>query len=532
MQTEVTDQRELRRKSLQRLREAQSVWAKVPLKGRLKIIKSVRHGLAARAASFVESIRLSHRRNAAETLAAELIPLADACRFLELEASRILQRERPSRRRRPTWLRGVDLQLHREPLGVVLILGASNYPLFLPGVQTLQALVAGNGVLLKPGRGATAPTLALVRLLVESGLDPALVQVLPEDPHEAQQMIELGVDKVVLTGSAESGRAVQRQLAETLTPSTMELSGCDAVFVLESADLSRVAKSLAFGLNFNSSATCIAPRRVFVPAEFAEELADRLRTELKSSDWVPDYDQLTDPAWCRAAELVADSLSDDVHCLVGGVTDVNLSLSPTLLGPTVIWNADPTSPLLRSDLFAPVLSLIPVATLDAALRLNQLCPYALGATIFGEEAAAQDAARRVDAGCVVINDILVPTADPRLPFGGRKRSGFGSTRGAEGLREMTRVKAIATRRGRWLPHLDPPSPYDADLLRGFMQLSHLATWRQRIGAVRHILQAIRGQRAGAVAKPHHLINHSETKESHPESRIRVIERALRLAPDF
>ena len=201
-----------------------------------------------------------HRNGPAETLAGELIPLADACKFLENEAERILAPRRISNRRRPLWLGRVSVALQREPFGTVLIVGAANYPLFLPGVQALQALVAGNSVLIKPGRGASAAAQALVNTFCGAGLDPSLVQVLPEDVAWVASAVEAGVDKVVLTGSAETGCRVQSLLATSLTPATMELSGCDAVFVLESADLDRVARCLAFGLRFNGSATCIAPR--------------------------------------------------------------------------------------------------------------------------------------------------------------------------------------------------------------------------------------------------------------------------------
>ena len=117
--------------------------------------------------------------------------------------------------------------------------------------------------------------------------------------------------------------------------------------------------------------------------------------------------------------------------------------------------------LLREDVFAPWLALVPVTDMEQALDALSACPYALGAAIFGPERAARALAPRIPAGSVCINDLIVPTADPRLPFGGRGRSGFGVTRGAEGLLEMTVIKTVSTRRGRFRPHLAPPRPGDA-----------------------------------------------------------------------
>ncbi len=132
--------------------------------------------------------------------------------------------------------------------------------------------------------------------------------------------------------------------------------------------------------------------------------------------------------------------------------------------------------LLRHDVFAPWLALIPVDTPEAALAAAAECPYALGASVFGPAVAAQAIARRVAAGSVCVNDLIVPTADPRLPFGGRGRSGFGSTRGAEGLLGMTVVKTVSERRGRFRPHLAPPTTNDAARFAGMTAILH-GGWR-------------------------------------------------------
>ena len=188
-----------------------------------------------------------------EGIAAEVLPLADACRFLERNAARLLAPQRLGRRGRPSWLFGLDAEVRREPLGVVLVIAPNNYPLLLPGVPALQALAAGNAVLVKPAPGCSRPVVALGEMLAEAGLPAALFQVLGEDVAEATAAIEGGVDHVVLTGSAATGRSVLAALAPRLTPATLELSGNDAVFVLPGADLDMVADALAFGLRFNAS---------------------------------------------------------------------------------------------------------------------------------------------------------------------------------------------------------------------------------------------------------------------------------------
>ncbi|MFN0066769.1 MAG: aldehyde dehydrogenase family protein, partial [Limisphaerales bacterium] len=253
-------------------RAAQPAWAAKPVRARLAVLRAFRHRLAEHAEKLAGTVA----RPAAETLTAQLIPLADAGAFLEREAASLLQPRRLGRRGRPIWLRGADAEVHREPFGVVLILAPSNYPLFIPGTQALQALAAGNAVVLKPGAGGESAALALHRLFVAAGLDPRLLAVLAEDAAAGPLAVGLEPDFILLTGSAATGRAVLKQAAGNLTPVAAELSGCDAAFVRADADLDRVVAALRFGLRLNDGATCIAPRRVFAHAAVCSELESRL----------------------------------------------------------------------------------------------------------------------------------------------------------------------------------------------------------------------------------------------------------------
>jgi len=149
----------------------------------------------------------------------------------------------------------------------------------------LQAIVAGNAVAIKPAPGAEQVTEQLVDLFVKSGVPEELIVLLDSSVESAQKAMETGVDKVILTGSSRSGRAILKQLADTLTPATLELSGCDAVYVLPGADLHRVCDVLMFGMRLNGGATCMAPRRVFIPKKYSEVfhrlLSQRLTSEFQ-----------------------------------------------------------------------------------------------------------------------------------------------------------------------------------------------------------------------------------------------------------
>jgi acyl-CoA reductase-like NAD-dependent aldehyde dehydrogenase len=419
------------------VRDVQRQWAELPVRERVRYIRRLRHEIASRAAAFASCIA----RPPGETLVAEVLPLADACRFVERRAAEILAPRDASRADRPFWLTGVKVQIRREPLGVVLVIGPANYPLFLPAVQAVQALTAGNAVIWKPGRNGFAVAELFIRCCGRAGVPQGLITVTKEEVSEVYSSFDRGVDKVILTGSAATGKAVLQELARNVTPAVMELSGCDPVIVWRGADLDRVVKALRFGIAFNGGDTCIAPRRMIVFRELAGELRR------------------------RAADVLAALPVEEV----GSVEEAVASASDS--------------------------------------------EYALGATVFGDEPAATQIARRLRAGLVVINDMIVPTADPRVPFGGRGQSGFGTTRGLEGLLEMTSVKAVVTRHARWLPHLEPQQPGDAELFASYVRWAHAGGWKERLQSLAALVRSMAGRERAAPSQPAALSG-SEKDEVH------------------
>lgn len=402
------------------LQSAQRSWAATPVVERLRLVRRLRHLIAGRSREFAAAIA----RDPADTLVSEILPLAEACRFLERTAENTLRPHRMDSTGRPWWLGGIELEIRRDPFGVVLIVGPSNYPLFLPAVHALQALVAGNAVVIKPGRGGLPCMQIFCNSLRQAGFDLKLFRLTGEDTVEVEAAINAGVDKVVLTGSSDTGKTVLGHLAQQGTPSVMELSGHDPVFVREGADLNLVVKALRFGLELNGGETCIAPKTVYVP-----------------------------------------------HSLYAPLSSL------------LVQHAIPIPVIAASD--------------EEALRKAVESGYALGASVFGKVEEATRFARLIPVGVVVVNDMIVPTADPRVPFGGRGRSGFGVTRGAEGLLELTTIKAILVRRSRWLPHLEPRRDSDASLFASFIEWSHGDSLAGRIQSLTQLIRIALRRRKSA-----------------------------------
>lgn len=472
-------------------RKAQRDWAARPVQERLKVLRGFRRALAESAEEIAATVPCevpgSLHRTIADTLVSEVLPLAEACRFLEREGESILAPQRPGGRGRPFWLRGVTTEIYREAVGVVLVIGPGNYPLFLPGVQTLQGLAAGNAVLWKPARGGSVAAKACCLLLIAAGIDPSLLHILDESAKAATEAIRAGVDKVFVTGSEATGRAVLHDLAETLTPSVMELSGCDAVFVLEGADLKGAVAAIIFGLRLNGSATCMAPRRVFVAETVADTFVAELAAALESIGSV----RIPLAVHERMLDLMADAEAKGGKFRKNGLTAVPDEATSTVeIRPTLITQATPEMRITQTDIFAPVLSIVEVESEDEALAGNARCPYALTAAVFGPQKQARVLAGRIGAGSVLINDIIVSTADPRAPFGGRKRSGFGATRGREGLLEMTTIKTIQTQCDPSLRAYARTTADHISFFTSYLQAIHGGGWRARMSGARDFVRAM------------------------------------------
>lgn len=455
------------------MRAAQHGWRVTPLCDRLIIVRKLRKEIASAATDLAATVPANLpgalHRSLGETLTAEVLPLAEACRFLEKEAARILAGKSASKRARPLWLRGVSVQTRRQPLGIILILAPANYPLFLPGVQALQALVAGNAVLWKPAPGTSAPAHALRTMLVSCGLDPELLRILPESEVASQQAIQAGVDKVFLTGSAETGKAVLAQLAQTITPAVMELSGCDSIFVLPGADLDHAADAASFGLRLNGSFTCMAPRRIFIAREAIPRFSNLLLARLAGIGPV----EIPAGTATLLGDLIAEATLYGAKVLLNGLANAAWTASGARsCSPTLITEAKPSMRITCADIFAPVASILPLDSPEDAAMLHAECSYRLTAAIFGPAMQAGLLAAELDCGTVLINDFIVPTADPRAAFGGRGLSGFGLTRGAEGLLEMTALQTVIRNHSRNKLAYEPLTPAHVPFLAAAFRLLH------------------------------------------------------------
>ncbi len=469
-------------------RVAQQSWARLPIRQRLRPVRVLRNLLVERTDDLIAAVAADIGRPAVEVLGTELLPSAAALKFVEQEAARLLAPRTIPGRLRPTWLMGCRDAVHRRPWGVVGIIGTWNYPIYLNVGPLAQALVAGNGVLWKPSENAPRTADLTHELFLKAGFSADLLQKLPATRESGPQLAETDVDYVLFTGSDAVGRSLAKRLGERLIPSTLELSGCDVMFVLADANLEMAAKAAWFGFTLNRGQTCIAVRRIFVQqakyAEFVAAMRGFLATAAPTTLVAPG--QLT-----QAERLIADAVGRGAKPLAASQG----CEAASGFRPTVLTDVPPDAAICREACFAPVTGVIPFDTIDNAVSLAAQSPFGLSASIFtADTTAAKEIASRIPAGSVVINDVLAPTAHPATPFGGVGASGWGVTQGTEGLLAMTVPQVVTVHKGTFRPHLDEavnPDPATVNILRGLLRVTHARGLREKF---RGLMQLVRGVR--------------------------------------
>lgn len=473
-----------------RSRSEQQAWQNLPMRERLRPVRALRHLLATEYAALCDAVARDIGKPSEETLAGDVLPLADACLFLEREAARLLAPRRVSLRLRPLWLWGQSDTIYRRPRGVVGIIGTWNYPLLLNGVQIIQAVTAGNGVVWKPSEVAPATAAALFALIKRAGFPSGLIRRMEATREGGPALAESAVDHIVFTGSADTGRRLARRLGERLISSTMELSGCDAQFVLDDADIAFAARAAWFGTTLNRGQTCLAVRRAFVQRPHYTAFCEEMRALASSATPV----QLALPAAAeQATRLVREAVASGAR-LACELPPADPAASQGTFLPTVVLDARPEMALCREASFAPVMAVLPFDDLEDAVAMDCECSYALGASIFtSSRAKAEKLSLRLRSGMVAINDVIAPTAHAATPFGGCGASGWGVTQGPDGLLEMTVPHVVSYKAGRFRPHYEMAAGQaksdQSDLFRGLLESAHAPTlagrwrgWRQLISA--------------------------------------------------
>ena len=420
---------------------------KEPILSRLGPVQRLRGALVKRAGEFVEAARVDLGKSPGEVLGGDLLPLAEACKFLCSRARKILASRRCSRS--PVWL-GDQQWVCRIPYGVVGIIGTWNYPIFLSGVQILHALAAGNSVVWKPSEVAPQSARVLESVFREAGIGPDRLVVLPADREYGAWLCDQEIDFLVFTGAETTGRAIAGKLAQRLIPSVLELSGVDPLVVLEDChDLDLARKAIWYGIRSNSGQTCIAPRRLFIYRGHYEAILAPLRAKIFTEGPLP---LATGGQITVARSIIEDARTKNATITGGNFAEVG---GKSGMQPVLIETERTDLLACREACFAPLAVAIPFDQLEELPKLLGTTSFSLAGSVFaGDVDDGLELGPLLDSGLVSVNDVIAPVAHPDAPLGGRGTSGWGVTQGEEGLLAMTRPMVLSIRKGQFRPHYD------------------------------------------------------------------------------
>ncbi|MET0901047.1 MAG: aldehyde dehydrogenase family protein [Mycobacterium sp.] len=327
-----------------------------------------------------------------------------------------------------------------EPYGTVLIIGAWNFPFALTLGPAVGALAAGNTVVLKPSEVAPASS-ALMAELVPRYLDREAVVVIEGDGAVSQELIEQGFDKLCFTGGTEIGRKVYEAAAPHLTPVTLELGGKSPVIVSRDADIDVAAKRIAWTKLINSGQICIAPDYVLADAPIRDQLVSKIGEAIATFEAEnPGGKRIVNQ---RHFDRLATSLAETKGTVaVGGSTDA----AELRIQPTVVVDPDLDEPLMRDEIFGPILPVVTVQSLDEAIAFVNSRPKPLAAYLFTKSKAVRERViKEVPAGGMLVNHLIFQFATAKLPFGGVGPSGTGAYHGRFGFEEFSHRKSVLTK---------------------------------------------------------------------------------------
>ncbi|WP_411357920.1 aldehyde dehydrogenase family protein [Pseudidiomarina salilacus] len=356
--------------------------------------------------------------------------------------------------------------LQPEPLGVVLIIGAWNYPLQLLLSPMVAALAAGNCVVLKPSELAPNTATLLARLIPDY-LPSEAVQIVTGGAETAQELLAQRFDHIMYTGGGRVGRIVMKAAAEYLTPVTLELGGKSPAVVLADADLKTTARRIAWGKWLNAGQTCIAPDYVLVQDSAKDALVDELRAAIEDffgtdASEAEDYGRIVNEQhWQRLVDYL-----DDGSVAHGGDHD----REQRFIAPTLLTDVAVDSKVMEEEIFGPILPIISVPNLATAVEFIRERDKPLA--LYGFSASArslQQLTEQTHAGNQCNNDTLMFMLNPELPFGGVGPSGMGRYHGKFGFDTFSHLKAVM-QRPFWLDpnfRYPPYTSFKRKLLRWF-----------------------------------------------------------------
>ena len=363
----------------------------------------------------------------------------------------------------PVSLKPAQALIQPDPLGCILIIGPWNYPFSLTLQPLVGALAAGNTAVLKPSEHA--PNVSnLIKKLIEEYFPPEIVQVFEGDGNIAADLMTRQFDHVFFTGGENIGKKVMEAASKNLTPVTLELGGKSPAVVIDGANLEVTAKRVIWGKSLNAGQTCIAPDHLLVEDKLFDSLISNLINSINDFYGNTPLDSkhlgsiINEKQFNRLNNLLTQAKKNNQIIYGGDSNEKEKRISPTLIK---IDNRN--DPLMKEELFGPLLPILSIKNLDQAISDFKLLPKPLALYLFGGGEKEQGKVLSMtSSGGVCFNDVVLQAGIPELPFGGVGTSGMGKYHGKAGFDNFTHYKSVL-KRPFWLDLNFRYPPYKLDL---------------------------------------------------------------------
>jgi acyl-CoA reductase-like NAD-dependent aldehyde dehydrogenase len=434
------------RDAVTRAHAAQSAWAEIGVRRRIAVMREFQRKLQEKKSEIAEAITREAGKPVAEALTTEVLVALDSARFLIENAHRLLRDEPVPHGNLATKLkRG---RLVREPYGVVGIISPWNYPFSIPATEAIVALVAGNAVVLKPSEFTSLVALELESLLHAAGVPDDVFRVIVGDGATGAALLHSPIDKLMFTGSVATGKRIAATAAERLLPVVLELGGKDPMLVLDDADIDVASSAAIWGAFLNAGQTCLSVERCYVHRSmydaFLRACVEKTKKLHVGQGLAGDTDvgPMIHERQLRIVEShVEDAVARGARLLAGGSRSPELGKN--FYKPTVLADVTHEMRVMREETFGPVLPVMAFHSDEEAVRLANESEFGLAASVWTRDPArGERLARRIQAGTVMVNDVLSCYGTSEAPHGGVKSSGIGRAHGRFGLEEMVRLKYL------------------------------------------------------------------------------------------
>ena len=434
------------RQAVARAHAAQKAWAVVNFGKRTEILRNFQQVLHERKTDVARLIAREAGKPYIEAMLTEVLVVLDATRFL-IENARSFLREHPL----PHGSLAMKTKaghILREPRGVIGIVSPWNYPLSIPAVETLAAIVTGNAVVLKPSEFTSLVGLEFESLLRMAGVPEGVFQVVVGDGPTGAALLQSKIDKLFFTGSVPTGKKIAAAAAARLLPVLLELGGKDPMVVLDDADVDVASSAAVWGAFMNAGQTCLSVERCYVHRSLYDRFLDACTEKTRKLRVGDGQNSETDvgPMIHERQLRVVESQVEEAKALGARVMTGGTrlpDLGQNFYAPTILAGVTHRMQIMREETFGPVLPVVPFDSEAEAIALANDSEFGLAASVWTRNSDRGEAvARQLIAGTVMVNDVISCFGISEAPHGGVKGSGIGRAHGRHGMEEMVRIKYL------------------------------------------------------------------------------------------